>query len=175
MCTPPPHAQKIARKRDQTLAEALFANPGCSTLVTFLHKTFPPMHQKVHIPIAHSHLLVRVTCERILIAWPAFRVGSTSESHWLQSVLVLIVHWLPAPVSVGGLLLDLAWANHGHWIFKYTTHTICDNSWRCTRKDFPFQPSIATHAMAMYEYIILIVNHRHLVVVLGQLVTHNLK
>ena len=29
-----------------------------------------------------------------------------SESHWLQLVLVLTVHWWPTPVSVGGLLVN---------------------------------------------------------------------
>ena len=35
-----------------------------------------------------------------------FRVGLASASHWLQPVLVLIVHLWPAPVSVGGLLVN---------------------------------------------------------------------
>ena len=53
--------------------------------------------------IAHQHLLVHATSEWFLLAWATFRDGLASESHWLHPVLVHIVHWWPAPVSVGGL------------------------------------------------------------------------
>ena len=53
--------------------------------------------------VAHPHLLVRATSERFLPARGTFRVRLASESHWLQPVLVLTIHWRPTPVSVGGL------------------------------------------------------------------------
>ena len=58
---------------------------------------------KQYVEIAHPHLLMRATSERFLPAGATFRVGLASENHWLQQVLVLTVHWWPAPVSVGGL------------------------------------------------------------------------
>ena len=54
----------------------------------------------------HSHLLVPPTSEGFLPVGAAFRVDVASESHCLQPVLVLTVHWWPAPISVGGLLLS---------------------------------------------------------------------
>ena len=57
--------------------------------------------------IAHPHLLVRATSKRFLQARATFRSVLASESHWLQPVLVLTVHWWPAPVSVGGLLMNV--------------------------------------------------------------------
>ena len=53
--------------------------------------------------IAHPYILVQVTNERFLPARATFKPGSATESHWLQSVLVLTIHWWPAPVCVGGL------------------------------------------------------------------------
>ena len=56
--------------------------------------------------IAHPHLLVRATSERFPPARATFRSVLASESHWLQPLLVLTVRWWPAPISVGGLLID---------------------------------------------------------------------
>jgi hypothetical protein len=44
--------------------------------------------------------------ERFLPAWDTFRAILTSESHWLQPVLVLSVHWWPAPADVGSVLVQ---------------------------------------------------------------------
>ena len=41
------------------------------------------------------------TSERCLLAGGIFRAILVSESHWLQPVLVLSVHWWPAPTCVG--------------------------------------------------------------------------
>ena len=49
--------------------------------------------------------MVRTTSERFLQAWATFRVGSASESHWLQPMLVLTIHRRPILVCVGGLLI----------------------------------------------------------------------
>ena len=65
-----------------------------STLYTFLHDI---------CLIAHLHLLVWATNERFLLAWATFRDGLARESHWLQPMLVLTIHWWPTPVSRGGL------------------------------------------------------------------------
>jgi hypothetical protein len=54
-------------------------------------------------PIAHPHLLMRATSEWFLPAWSTFKHDLASESHWLQPMLVLTVHWWPTLVSVGGL------------------------------------------------------------------------
>ena len=60
------------------------------------------------ISLIHSpHLLVRVTSERFLPAGGTFRAILASESHWLQPVLVLSIHWWPTPINVGGLLAYL--------------------------------------------------------------------
>jgi len=44
--------------------------------------------------LIHSpHLLVRATNERFLSSGDTFRASLASESHWLQPVMVLSVHW----------------------------------------------------------------------------------
>jgi hypothetical protein len=52
------------------------------------------------------HMLVLATSERFLPAGGTFRVILASESHWLQPVLVLSVHWWPALASVGRVLYN---------------------------------------------------------------------
>jgi hypothetical protein len=51
--------------------------------------------------IPSPHPLVLAISERFLKAGGTFRVILASESHWLQSVLVLSVCWWPAPACVG--------------------------------------------------------------------------
>jgi hypothetical protein len=52
--------------------------------------------------VKHSpHMLVRATSEGFLPARGTFRVILASESHWLQPVLVLSIHWWPPPTGVG--------------------------------------------------------------------------
>ena len=46
---------------------------------------------KEKLLIVHSHLLVRATNERFLPTRKIVKVGSASESHWLQPVLVVTV------------------------------------------------------------------------------------
>jgi hypothetical protein len=59
------------------------------------------LHSLIHSP----HMLVRATNERFLLASRGtFRASFASESHWLQPMLVLSVHWWPTPIRVGGLL-----------------------------------------------------------------------
>ena len=61
-------------------------------------------HSTLQYPIIHStHLMVHATNERSLSTRGTFRTSLTSESHWLQLVLVLFVHWWSTPISVGGL------------------------------------------------------------------------
>ena len=52
-------------------------------------------HGKFHtyLLIAHPRLPVRAINERFLPVWVIFRVGLANESHWLQSVLLLTVHY----------------------------------------------------------------------------------
>ena len=51
----------------------------------------------------HSpHLLVQATSERFL-----FKISLASESHWLQPMLVLSIHWWPTPIFVGGLIVNV--------------------------------------------------------------------
>ena len=60
-------------------------------------------HLRCHMGwvIPSSHLLLMVTSERFLPAGDTFRVILASESHWLQPMLVLSVHWWPGtPASV---------------------------------------------------------------------------
>ena len=52
--------------------------------------------------IPSPHLLVMAISERFLPAGDIFRAILANESHWLQPVLVLSVHWWPTPASVGG-------------------------------------------------------------------------
>ena len=42
-----------------------------------------------------------VTSERFILAGGTFRAILANESHWLQPMLVLSVHWWPAPAGVG--------------------------------------------------------------------------
>jgi hypothetical protein len=62
----------------------------------------PPSPNKRLIP--SPHLLVLATNERFLPAGGIFRAILASESHWLQPVLVLTVHWWPTPAGVGRVL-----------------------------------------------------------------------
>ena len=89
--------------------------------------------------IAHPHLLVRATSERFLSIGGTFGVGLASESHWLQLVLVLTVHWWPTPISVGGLLGNALWIdefqiepNGRHWEHASTTRRLSSRGpmWR---------------------------------------------
>jgi hypothetical protein len=52
------------------------------------------------------HLLVLATSERFLSARGHFIVILASESHWLQPVLVLSVHWWPTPAGVGRVFVS---------------------------------------------------------------------
>ena len=45
--------------------------------------------------IAHPHILVQATSERILLAGATFSPGSATERHWLKPMLVLTVRWWP--------------------------------------------------------------------------------
>ena len=56
------------------------------------------------VVIPSPHLLVLATSERFLPAGGTFRAILANESHWLQPVLVLSVHWWPAPTGVGRVL-----------------------------------------------------------------------
>ena len=74
---------------------------------TFTHPRFWPMDRTGKDPrllIPYPHLLVLATSERFLPAWSIFRAILASESHWLQPMLVLSIHWWPAPVGVGRVL-----------------------------------------------------------------------
>ena len=42
--------------------------------------------------IGHPLLLVLATSERFLPTWAIFKISLASENHWLQPMLVLIVH-----------------------------------------------------------------------------------
>jgi hypothetical protein len=55
---------------------------------------------------------VRATSERFLPTGGTFRASLASESHWLQPMLVLSIHWLPTPVSVGAYKCAIRVA---HW------------------------------------------------------------
>lgn len=47
--------------------------------------------------------MVQAVSERLLPERATFRAGLAGESHWLQPMRELDVHWWPAPVGVGGL------------------------------------------------------------------------
>ena len=57
------------------------------------------------ILLAHPHLLVRATNERLLSTRATFMSVLASESHWLQLVLILTVRWWPDTSKCG-------WAIH---------------------------------------------------------------
>jgi len=46
------------------------------------------------------HLVVLATNEQFLPTWDTFRAILANESHWLQPMLVLSVHWWPTPAGV---------------------------------------------------------------------------
>ena len=72
---------------------------------TWIDDEKPLFEENCQLYIAHPHILVWATNERFLLAGVTFRVGSASESHWLQPMLVRTVRWWPAPVCVGELLV----------------------------------------------------------------------
>ena len=49
--------------------------------------------------------MVRATVNDSYHRGATFKVSSSSESHWLQPMLVFTVRWWPAPICVGGLLV----------------------------------------------------------------------
>ena len=69
---------------------------------TFLHSRALSTHQDLacRYLIPSSHMLVLATNEQFLPAWSIFRAILASESHWLQPMLILSVHWWPAPARV---------------------------------------------------------------------------
>ena len=71
--------------------------------------------------IVNPHILVRTTNEWFLPAGATFRAGSASENQRLQLMLVVAVHWWPAPVCVGGLLPTRANSSTQsvHWFQVY--------------------------------------------------------
>ena len=70
--------------------------------------TLPGACNFISILLLHSqHLLVQATCERFLPTWDTFRAILATESHRLQPVLVLSVHWWPAPTGVGSVYINL--------------------------------------------------------------------
>jgi hypothetical protein len=62
-----------------------------------------PNQMLLNMVIHSTHMLVQATNEQFLPAGGTFRAILASESHWLQRVLVLSVHWWPAPASVGSV------------------------------------------------------------------------
>jgi len=68
------------------------------------HKNFDQCHSQALAFIHSPHLLVCATNERFPPAGGTFRAILASESHWLQPVLVLSIHWWPAPAGVGNVL-----------------------------------------------------------------------
>jgi hypothetical protein len=75
--------------------------------------------------IPSPHLLVLATSERFLSAGGTFRAILASESHWLQPVLVLSVHWWPAPAGVGRVLH----ITFGHWMHNYMVTLQVTSPW----------------------------------------------
>ena len=74
---------------------------SCTTVMVLLGALLSTTYVKF---IIHSpHLLVQATNERFLPAWGTFRAILASEGHRLQPMLVLSVHWWPAPVGVGSV------------------------------------------------------------------------
>ena len=67
--------------------------------------------------IPSPHLLVLATNERFLPTWGTFRAILASESHWLQPILVLSIHWWPTPTGVGRVLAKARW----EWSISATT------------------------------------------------------
>ena len=62
------------------------------------------MFYRTKFRLIHSpHLMVRATSERFLPTGGTFRAILANESHWLQPMLVLSVHWWPAPTCVGSV------------------------------------------------------------------------
>ena len=62
-------------------------------------------HPLVHRLIPSHPLMVLATMERFLPTRGTFRAILANESHWLQPVLVLSIHWWPPLVGVGRILV----------------------------------------------------------------------
>ena len=71
------------------------------------HTTLSELGDKlIGLLIAHPHLPVRATSERFPPARVIFRSALTSESHWLQPLLVLNVRWWPGTSQCGRLFVQ---------------------------------------------------------------------
>ena len=84
-------------------------------------------HRDVEVK-ASPHLLVLTISERFLPAECTFRAILANESHWLQLVLVLSIHWWPTPAGMGRVLAYMAtldesvsstnWCNFHPWVLS---------------------------------------------------------
>jgi hypothetical protein len=77
----------------------------------------------ITILIHSPHMLVWATSEQFLSAGGIFRAILTSESHWLQPVLVLSFHWWAAPAGVGSVLAN---PNCAHSHFPHDFWSSCE-------------------------------------------------
>ena len=68
--------------------------------------------------IPSPHILVLATSERFLPIGGTFRPILASESHWLQPVLVLFVHWWPTPAGVRRVLESGAHRGQKTWAYS---------------------------------------------------------
>ena len=73
------------------------------------------------LQIPSPHLPVLATSKQFLSAGGIFRAILATESHWLQPVLVLFVHWWPGPAGVGRVKVYLcfwtcSWKGWIAWI-----------------------------------------------------------
>ena len=112
-------------------------NPRCCpslNMITMLNMLCHVKLQFVQYIVTYSPSTL--TCaghycsERSLPAWATFKVGLASESYWMEPMLVLDIHWWPAPVSVDGLLVTVSFLMDTFFFYSIQSKH-CD-SWSIT-------------------------------------------
>ena len=98
------------RGDDLSISTVISEDPHVKHILVYVPSYIPYFSLYIYRP--SPHMLVLVTSERFLPTRVTFRVILARESHRLQPMLVLPVHWWPAPAGVGNVI---EWERERWW------------------------------------------------------------